>query len=77
MAENDLNAHPIEGEADGWGEHMLENDEEEKGLLYSFLLFNGSNILKTGENLAEDYGLKVGGLSVRSGRDSILARAVG
>ena len=30
MAENDLNANPIAGEADGWEEHMLENDEEEK-----------------------------------------------
>ena len=42
MAENDLNAHPIAGEADGWGERTLqrvwmmaliqktvENDEEE------------------------------------------------
>ena len=29
MAENDLNAHPIAGEADGWGERMLENNGEE------------------------------------------------
>ena len=28
MAENDLNAIPIAGEGDGWGERTLENDEE-------------------------------------------------